>query len=175
LLWAKVLRQVPKARLVLLAGPGSHRDRTGDYLAQEGIDKSRLEFAEPAPRRDYLQLYHRIDIVLDSFPYNGHSTSLDSFWMGVPVVTWIGPTPVSRAGWCQLSNLNLPELAGHSPEAFVGIACALAADRKRLAELRRTLRPRMEQSPLMNIEGFARNIEAAYRNMWELWCTSARG
>ena len=169
-LWAQVLRQVENSRLLLLAPQGSHRQRTLDRLGQEGIDPGRIEFVPPQPRREYLELYHRIDLGLDSFPYNGHTTSLDSFWMGVPVVTLVGQTAVSRAGWCQLSNLGLTELAAQTPEQFVRIAVELARDLPRLEELRSTLRQRMEQSPLMDAPRFARNIEAAYRQMWRTWC-----
>jgi len=165
-LWAQVLQKVPGSRLLLLAGDGDHRQRTIGRLAQEGIDPTRVEFAPRQSRRGYLQLYHRIDLGLDSFPYNGHTTSLDSFWMGVPVVTRIGSTAVSRAGWCQLSNLGLPDLAGQTSEQFVQIAVQLASNLPRLQQLRTTLRPRMEASPLMDAPRFARNIEAAYRQMW---------
>jgi len=169
-LWAAVLRQVAGARLLLLTRPGAQRLTTAEFMVRQGVAAERLEFVDPRPRRDYLELYHRIDVGLDSFPYNGHTTSLDSFWMGVPVVTLVGPTAVSRAGWCQLSNLGLPELAGQTPEEFVRIAVALARDLPRLAELRSTLRHRMERSPLMDAPRFARNIEAAYRQMWRVWC-----
>jgi predicted O-linked N-acetylglucosamine transferase (SPINDLY family) len=171
-LWAAVLRQVKGSRLLLRAQPGSHRQRTADRLSQDGIDPERIEFVGHLPRRKYLQMYHRLDIGLDSFPYNGHATSLDSFWMGVPVVTLVGQRVVSRAGWCQLSNLGLTELAGHTPEQFVQIAVELAKDLPRLAALRATLRQRMEQSPLMDAPKFARNVEAAYRQMWRTWCES---
>jgi protein O-GlcNAc transferase len=90
--------------------------------------------------------------------------------MGVPVVTLVGKTAVSRAGWCQLSNLGLQELAATTPDEFVKIAVELATDLPRLAELRSTLRPRMEQSPLMDAPKFARDIESAYRQMWRKWC-----
>jgi protein O-GlcNAc transferase len=120
-------------------------------------------------------VYHRIDIGLDSFPYNGHTTSLDSFWMGVPVVTRVGQSAVSRAGWCQLSNLRLSELAGQTSDQFVRIAVELATDLPRLNELRATLRQRMERSPLMDAERFARNIEAAYRQMWRKWTEQGGG
>jgi predicted O-linked N-acetylglucosamine transferase (SPINDLY family) len=169
-LWAQVLRQVERSRLLLLSAQGSHRRRTLEQLSQEGIDPARIEFASFRPRRDYLELYHRIDVGLDSFPYNGHTTSLDSFWMGVPVVTLVGQTAVSRAGWCQLSNLGLTELAAHTPDQFVRIAVELAGDLPRLKELRATLRQRMERSPLMDAPKFARSIEAAYRQMWKTWC-----
>jgi protein O-GlcNAc transferase len=169
-LWAGVLRHVENSRLLLLAPDGSHRQRTLDRLSQEGIAAARVEFVPRRSRREYLEVYHGIDLGLDSFPYNGHTTSLDSYWMGVPVVTLVGQTAVSRAGWCQLSNLGLTELAAQSAEQFVRIAVQLAADLPRLKELRSTLRQRMEQSPLMDAPKFARNIEAAYRQMWQKWC-----
>ena len=164
-LWAQVLRRVENSRLLLLAPLGSHRQRTVDRLAQDGIDPGRVQFISRLSRRDYLHVYHRIDVAVDSFPYNGHTTSLDALWMGVPVVTLVGKTPVARAGWSQLSNLGLTELAGHTPEQFVEIAAALASDLPRLSELRGTLRQRMERSPLMDAPRFAAGIEAAYRQM----------
>jgi predicted O-linked N-acetylglucosamine transferase (SPINDLY family) len=118
----------------------------------------------------YLEIYRRIDVGLDSFPYNGHSTSLDSFWMGVPVITLVGETVVGRAGLSQLTNLGRTELIAHTPEEYVRTAAELAGDLPRLAEMRRTLRPRMEASPLMDAAGFTRDIEAAYRQMWRAWC-----
>jgi predicted O-linked N-acetylglucosamine transferase (SPINDLY family) len=171
--WAKVLSQVERSRLLLLSGEGSHRQHTLDLLSKAGVSPDRVEFVTHQPRQKYLELYHRIDLGLDSFPYNGHTTSLDSFWMGVPVITLVGQAPVARAGWSQLSNLGLPELAGKTPEEFVSIAVALAKDQPRLQELRQTLRQRMEQSPLMDAPGFARGIEAAYRQMWQRWCAQA--
>jgi protein O-GlcNAc transferase len=169
-LWARVLQQVAGSRLLLLAKQGGHRRRSVDRLAREGIDPERVEFVSYLPRRRYLELYHRIDIGLDTFPYNGHTTSLDSLWMGVPVVTLVGKTAVSRAGWCQLSNLGLCELAATTAEQFVRIAVDLSEDLPRLSALRGTLRQRMEHSPLMDGPRFARNIEAAYRQMWRVWC-----
>ena len=169
-LWAKVLRQVDKSRLLLLAPPGSHRQRVIDRLSQHAIDAGRIEFVSHQPRRGYLELYHRIDLGLDSFPYNGHTTSLDSLWMGVPVVTLVGQTAVSRAGWSQLSNLGLRELAAHTPEQFAQIAVDLARNLPKLGELRATLRQKMEGSPLMDAGSFAMGIEEAYRRMWRNWC-----
>ena len=109
---------------------------------------------------------------LDMIPYNGHTTSLDSFWMGVPVITLIGSTVVGRSGWCQLCNLDMKELAAQTPAQFVKIATALANDLPRLVALRSDLRQRMRTSPLMDAPRFARNIEAAYRQMWRKWCES---
>jgi predicted O-linked N-acetylglucosamine transferase (SPINDLY family) len=89
--------------------------------------------------------------------------------MGVPVVTRIGRTVVGRLGWSQLCNLGLPELAARDDEEFVSIATTLANDLPRLADLRRTLRDRMKQSPLTDAPKFAQNIENAYREMWRTW------
>ena len=90
--------------------------------------------------------------------------------MGVPIVTLLGKTVVGRAGWSQLCNLGLKELAAETPEQYVALAANLAGDLPRLQELRRTLRQRMLQSPLMDAERFARHMESAYRQMWRRWC-----
>jgi predicted O-linked N-acetylglucosamine transferase (SPINDLY family) len=146
-----------------------------DRLLRDGIEADRIEFVEPRPRREYLQLYHRIDLGLDTFPYNGHTTSLESLWMGVPVVRMIGATAVGRGGLSILTNVGLPELVATSQEQYVHIATELARDVPRLSELRSTLRQRMEQSPLMDAPKFARSIEAAYRQMWRRWCETIPG
>jgi len=173
-LWARVLRKVTDSRLILLSKLGSHRRRTEEALLKEGVEIHRVEFVDFRPRREYLELYHRLDIVLDTFPYNGHTTSLDALWMGVPGVSLAGATPVSRAGLSQLTNLGLPELAAHSETEYVNTATALARDLPRLTELRSTLRGRMERSVLMDAAHFARSIEAAYREMWQAWLQSDR-
>jgi predicted O-linked N-acetylglucosamine transferase (SPINDLY family) len=90
--------------------------------------------------------------------------------MGVPVVTLAGRTAVGRGGVSILANVGLPELIAQTPQQYVQIATDLAGDLPRLGELRRTLRARMQASPLMDAPRFARNIEAAYRQMWRNWC-----
>ena len=139
-LWAQVLKRVGGSRLFLLAEVGSHRQTVLDHLAREGIDPVRVEFVPLQPRPKYLACYHRIDIGLDTLPYNGHSTSLDAYWMGVPVVTLVGKTVAGRAGLSQLTNLGLGELAAHTPSEFVEIVAKLASDLGRLSELRATRR-----------------------------------
>ena len=167
-LWAEVMRQTPLSRLLLMARPGSHRDRILSFLDACGVGRDRVRFADFQPTDRYLATYHQIDVGLDTFPYNGHTTSLDSLWMGVPVVTLAGRTVVGRAGFSQLSNLGLPELAASEPEDFVRIAAALAADLPKLANLRTTLRARMEHSPLMDAKSFAGGIEEAFGRMTRL-------
>jgi len=134
------------------------------------VTEDRVDFVEVQPRKQYIESYHRMDVMLDSFPYNGHTTSLDAMWMGVPVVSLAGEQIVSRAGLSQLSNLGLPELVAFTEEEYVNIAVELARDIPRLEALRVTLRSRMEASVLMDGERFARGIEGAYRTMWRRWC-----
>jgi predicted O-linked N-acetylglucosamine transferase (SPINDLY family) len=169
-LWARVLGAVVGSQLLLLAKLGSHRQRTLDFLGRRGVAPERVEFVAPRPRPEYFALYHRADIGLDTFPYNGHTTSLDSFWMGVPVVTLLGRTVVGRAGLSQLTNLGLEELAAATPDDFVRLATDLAGDLPRLAALRAGHRERMLRSPLTDATGFARAIELAYQDMWRTWC-----
>jgi predicted O-linked N-acetylglucosamine transferase (SPINDLY family) len=165
-LWEPILQSLPTSRLVLLAPIGGHRTRVTGYFQSRGIDPTRIEFTEFQPRRNYLETYRKIDIGLDTIPYNGHTTSLDSFWMGVPVITRVGQTVVGRAGLSQLCNLELTELTAETDHQFTDIALKLAADLPRLADLRKTLRGKMKISPLMDAPKFAANIESAYRQMW---------
>jgi predicted O-linked N-acetylglucosamine transferase (SPINDLY family) len=174
-LWAKVLHAVPQARLLLRAPRGQARERVLAVLEQNGIAATRVEFAAKQPRLDYLKLHHQIDFCLDPIPCNGHTTSLDAFWMGVPTITLVSTqTAFGRAGWSQLCNLSLKELAAQTPEEYVALAAGLAADLPRLKKLRSTLRDRMQHSPLMDDNRFARGMEEAYRHMWRKWCGRAK-
>lgn len=170
-LWARLLGRLEGARLVILSPRGSHRQHALKIFASEGVAGDRIEFVEPCARREYLKLYHRIDVVLDPIPYNGHTTNLDALWMGVPVVSLAGARAVSRAGLSQLSNLGLSEWGAFNEDDYIAIAARLAEDLPRLAEWRTTLRRRMETSVLMDASHFARQIEEAYRMMWREWCS----
>ena len=171
-LWAEILISVPRSRLILHSDPGMHLDALHDRFARKGISPDRLEFQGKYPWPKYIQSYDRIDIALDPFPWGGGITTFDALWMGVPVVSLVGRTAVGRGGTSILRNLGLPELIARTPEQYVKIATNLARDMPRLAELRRTLRARMKASPLMDAPRFARNVEAAYRQMWRNWCES---
>jgi predicted O-linked N-acetylglucosamine transferase (SPINDLY family) len=163
-LWEKILVDLPNSRLAILALPGSHRER---LLGRMRAVCDRVSFLDPRPRSEYLKLFHTIDLALDTFPYNGHTTSLDGLYMGVPMVTLRGATIAGRAGVSQLTNLGLPQLIAESPADYVRIARTLAEDLPQLADLRATLRSRMQQSVLMDAKRFAREIESAYRQVWQ--------
>ena len=165
--WAPVLRRVPGSRLLVLAPRGSARRALAENDAFRGIDPDRIQFVDRRPRIDYLGTYNQIDICLDTYPYNGHMTTLDALWMGAPMVTMAGQTPFSRGGASILANVGLSELVARDSEAFIDIAVSLAVNLPRLAEIRSTLRQRMTASPLTDAVRFARDIEAAYRRMWQ--------
>lgn len=168
-LWARVMAAMPDSRLMLLAHRGTHRDRTIAFLQSLGIAPGRVQFQDRRAHSEYLRLYRQVDIALDTFPCNGHVTSLDCFYMGVPVVTQVGATLMGRAGLSQLMNMGLPELIAHSADEYVEIAGRLARDVDRLAAMRAAMRGRMEGSPLMDAKQFARDIESLYREMWSRW------
>ncbi len=175
-LWAKVMRATPDSRLILLAAEGSHRARISGDLAAEGAARECVEFVTPRPMAEYLKLYQHIDIGLDTLPYNGHTTSVDAFWMGVPVVvTLVGNTTVGRAGLSLAMNLGLEELVAWTAGEFVEKAAGLARNGPRLRDYRTSLRERMRKSPLMDARGYAREIEACYRQMWRTWSAGSRG
>lgn len=171
-LWAKVLVENPDSRLLMLAPRDWARDSVRQVLEQNGVEPSRVDFVDFQSRDQYLETYGRIDIALDTLPYQGHTTSLDAYWMGVPVVTLLGDTIAGRAGLSLASNLNLLDWVAHEPSAFVQIATRNARDSAGLSRLRGELRQRLQSSPLMDAAGFARDLEAAYRQAWRAYCAA---
>jgi predicted O-linked N-acetylglucosamine transferase (SPINDLY family) len=170
-MWARVLRAVPDSRLLLHCPTGATQTRLRTWFESEGITRDRLELVpRTSTRMEYLLTHQRIDIVLDSFPYNGGTTTCEALWMGVPVVTLAGDTAVSRLGLTICENLGLSELVAFSEDDYVRIATEVASDQPRLAALRATLRARMQASPLMDAPRFGRHVETAYRTMWRKWC-----
>jgi predicted O-linked N-acetylglucosamine transferase (SPINDLY family) len=169
-LWAKVLHAVAGSRLVVLVPEGEAREAFFRAFERLGIERLRIEPVGFRARLPYLATYRSIDVCLDTFPYGGHTTSLDALWMGAPVVTLVGPTVVGRAGLCHAMNLDLPELVASTPDQYVSIAARLCGDLAALSSLRQGLRGRMEKSPLMDASRFARNLEAAFRRAWVNYC-----
>ena len=136
----------------------------------EGIDPQRVRFLEKAPRQQYLAMYHEIDLCLDTFPYNGATTTLDTLWMGVPTIALRGERGISRSGYSIMQSLGASELIARDADEYVRLNVQLARDVTRRKELRSTLRRRLERSPLMDATAFVRDLEAGYRQMWRDWC-----
>ena len=169
--WLTIMARVPRSRLLILAYSGGYLERHLHSLARErDIEPDRIELFDKRPRSDYLLLQQQADIALDPFPFNGHTTTCDSIWQGVPVVKFEGDRYASRFGSSVLANVGLENLIAHSSEEYIEIAVQLATDRDRLAQLRAELRPRMAASVLLDFKGFTRNLEQVYRQMWRAWC-----
>ena len=182
-LWARVLGTVPPStssgrggsKLLLSVVSADAAGTVRKRLESYGLPSDRLIVTDKTrTRREYLQRFSEIDIALDTWPFNGITTSCDGLWMGVPCVSMTGETSVSRAGKSILHGAGMGELATESPERFVTVASQLARDVDRLAQMRRTMRDRLLASALMNHRGFARKLEAAYREMWRAWCSQPR-
>jgi protein O-GlcNAc transferase len=174
-LWAAVLRRVGGSGLVIksvnLADEGARRLYHERFVAA-GMSPERFELLGPAGSYlEHLQRYHRVDIALDTLPYNGTTTTCEALWMGVPVVTLTGPAHVSRVGTSLLRNVGMGELAADSGDAYVDIAASLAFDLPRLKTLRSTLRGRLNSSPLMDGLHYASQVESALRSAWVSWCS----
>jgi predicted O-linked N-acetylglucosamine transferase (SPINDLY family) len=164
-------------------GSPASRVATGGFAAASAVERVRQQFVahgiaaeriellghEMDPMR-HLATYARLDVALDTFPYNGTTTTCEAMWMGVPVVTLAGRTHAGRVGVSLLEIVRLRELIAQDHDGYIRLAVELAQDRKRLAELRAGLRARMRTSPLMNGYDFARRLESAYRTMWRAWC-----
>jgi predicted O-linked N-acetylglucosamine transferase (SPINDLY family) len=171
LLWARLLQSVPGSRLLMLGVPaGESCDKLRATFARQGISAERLEIHGMLDYAQYLEVCRKADIALDPFPYNGGTTTCDSLWMGVPVITLAGSSGQARAGVSLLSAVDLRELIAQTGEEYLAIARALAADLDGLSALRSGMRARMRASPLMDAAGFARDLEAVYREIWRDWC-----
>jgi protein O-GlcNAc transferase len=174
-LWARVLEAVPRSRLVLVVNAVDPATALKQRLVKLGLPVDRVIVAgKVRHRREYLERFNAIDIALDTFPFNGITTTCDGLWMGVPLVTLGGKTSVSRSGRSIMCGLGMPELATSSPEEFVRVASDLALDIPRLSKMREGMRQRMANSPLMDHRGFTTHLESAYRTMWSEFIQSAK-
>lgn len=173
--WAKVLAAVPSSRLMLKSFALSSvrgRARILDGFAVQGIPAERLDLVNWSPEtQNHLELYNKVDIALDTFPYNGTTTTCEALWMGAPVISLEGGHHAARVGASLLSVLGLQELITQNTAGFVQIAARLAADPERLIALRAGLRERMAASALLDHAGYTRNLETAYRGMWRAYCS----
>jgi predicted O-linked N-acetylglucosamine transferase (SPINDLY family) len=172
--WATLLAAVPASRLVL-KGRGltdqSVRERYFARFAAAGLPADRVDLLErTAETKDHLALYHGIDIALDTFPYNGTTTTCEALWMGVPVVTLCGDRHVARVSASLLTAVGHPEWIGASEADYVRLATELASDRTRLAAIRTSLRGEMAASPLLDHAGQAARFGTALRDCWRTWC-----
>ncbi len=172
--WSEILTQVPSSRLLLeMEGLDDYKflKQVQKRLKQQNISLDRVVLMQ-RKRSNQFSLYNKVDLALDPFPCNGGTTSMDTLWMGVPLVTLAGNHFAARMGVTILTNAGLPELIAQNTDQYISIVVELAKDRARLKNIRHNLRDKFANSPAMDQKGFARDIEAAYRGMWEKYCDS---
>ena len=166
-LWGEILRCVPKAHLLLKHTlPGMEPlSRMRARAERAGIDLARLELRPGS--KDYLRDYLDVDIILDTYPYQGGGTTCEALFMGLPVVTTAGSRHGARFAVSLLKNVGLGELVAESPVAYVERAVGLANDAELLAALHTAIPGMMRASPLMDGARYVRAVEAAYEMIWE--------
>ncbi|HVU15782.1 MAG TPA: tetratricopeptide repeat protein [Candidatus Didemnitutus sp.] len=174
--WALLLDRVPGSRLLLKGrglGDAATRRRYFERFAALGLAEARVELLERTVGTDeHLAAYHRVDIALDTFPYNGTTTTCEALWMGVPVVSLCGDRHAARVGASLLAAAGHSEWVAGTTDDYLRVATALAGDRTRLAELRQGLRADLRAGPLLDHVSQAGRFGTALRSCWRDWCAS---
>jgi predicted O-linked N-acetylglucosamine transferase (SPINDLY family) len=168
--WAEVLRRAPAAALLLknkrLYDPPTLAALRSRFESL-GVDAARVDVMPYAPNRlDHLRTYDRIDFQLDTFPYNGTTTTCESFWQGVPVVAVEGKVHAARVSQSLLHAVGLDELVAKDLEGYIQTAAALAQDIPRLSKLRSSMRGRMESSALRDEKGYCERFGRILLDAW---------
>ncbi len=172
--WSRILKAVPNSQLVMKTfgfRDGMTRHYMMDMFAQKGISAERIIMQASDLSPKHLESYNFVDMGLDTFPFNGATTTCEAMWMGVPVITLAGAAYHSRVGTSLLSNVGLTELIAKTHDEYIEIAVNLANDIERLQSLRESLRDMMTHSPLTDARKFIVDLENCYRTVWEKWCS----
>ena len=166
--WADILHKVPNSKLILKSSNEVFDEK--DYLKlflEEGISKNRVEiYGRLANYQDHLNLYNLIDICLDTFPYNGATTTCEALWMGVPVIALLGDRHVGRVGASILNSAGLKDFVAEDSDAYIDLATEYAGNEDYLENLRLSLRQKIQSSSLCDADTAARSLETAYKEMW---------
>ncbi|MFM1988310.1 MAG: hypothetical protein RJA99_1267 [Pseudomonadota bacterium] len=165
--WMRILRAVPGSVLWLRDGGQVAARNLRREAARRGVDGARLVFAPVVPNAEHLARHRAADLVIDTLPYNAHTTASDALWAGVPVVTLLGTTFPGRVAASLLRAIGLDDLVARTPGEFEALAIALATDPRRLDAVRRRLAANRGRAPLYDTDRHARHLEAAYRTMVE--------
>lgn len=170
-LWGQIFHAMPQARLRFHSkqmNSPAVREQLQKRLAHFGIQPERVTIEGTiSSREDYLATHAEVDIILDSFPYPGITTTCEALWMGVPTLTLAGDTMLARQGASLLTCAGLEEWVARNKEEYVALALAQAADVNRLAQLRSGLRQKVLASPLFDAPRFAPHLEDALQGMWQ--------
>jgi len=153
-------------------GDADLKNRYAEWFSACGISADRLEILTWLPLEAHLAVYHRVDIALDAFPFNGCVNTLEGMWMGVPTISLVGETCVARTGSMLLSRTGLGYFACPSRDDYVAKAVALARHPDALARIRASMRGRLQASSLCDKTRMAVELEEGYRSIWRRWCAA---
>jgi len=170
-LWSAVLQAVPDSRFVIGNDDGSSFAETiTSEFTKHGINAGRVVLHKRVPLQEYLKLHSEVDIILDSFPYGGGTTSCHALWMGVPVVGIYSPSSILQVSRSILNAFGMLDFFAEDKKQYIEIAKRWADDIPRLALLRRSLRQHIQSYPLADPEVFAKYFERGLRKIWKRWC-----
>jgi predicted O-linked N-acetylglucosamine transferase (SPINDLY family) len=165
-IWCALLVQTPGSVLWLLHSEQAEGNLRREAM-QRGVAPHRLVFAQDLPQDQHLARLRLADLVLDTLPYNAHTTASDALWAGVPLVTCAGDTFASRVAGSVLHAVGLSDLVTHSLHEYAALAAALLADPLRLRELRDRLARQRLGVPLFDVAGYTLDLESLYVDMWQ--------
>lgn len=170
-LWAAMLQAIPTSRLLMLAvAEGETQQRLKQYFSDKGIAPHRLDLYGSLPLAEYRRKLLEVDLTLDPVTVNGATTTCESLWMGVPVISLVGERFPSRAGLSILNTVGLADFAVTTSDDYIHLAAHLAENLALLAEIRAGLRAHVAVSPLIDEVNFTRHLELLYREVWQKWC-----
>jgi predicted O-linked N-acetylglucosamine transferase (SPINDLY family) len=173
--WSEILNRSPGTRLFLknsTLGREANREFLFRRFERHGVRRERIELDGPSEHYQFLAAYSRIDVALDTFPYNGGTTTSEALWQGVPVLTFRGDRWAARTSASILREGDLGEFVGADLRDYVerAVALALAPDSpSRLTDLRRNMRSQLAQSPLCDTAALARHMEGLYVRIFDQW------
>lgn len=165
--WCRLLHRLPRAVLWLLQTADSGVDALRREARDRGVDPSRLYFAKLIPNHEHLSRLAAADIFIDTWPCNGHTSTSDALWAGVPAVTLSGATFASRVAGSLLRAVGTPELVCGTAQAYEDLVVALAHDQPRRAAISERLAASRQHSTLFDGRLRAREIEHLYQQMWD--------
>ena len=179
--WAEILRRAPDSRLLLHhEAVRPYSEEAAHFIEREirarfaalGVDRGRVDFVGKLDLRRHFELYSRVDLCLDPFPYNGTTALCEGLWMGVPAVALAGKTHVSRVAASLLQAVGLNDFVCGTEEEYIAKAVKMSENPERLSRLRAGMRERLSKSALMDGAGLARAVEHQYRLIWRRYCRS---
>ena len=165
--WMQILKMVDGSVLWLLKDNPWVSENLKKEAAKQGIDATRLVFAERMSLPEHLARHRHADLFIDTLPCNAHTTASDALWTGLPVLTLMGESFASRVAASLLNAIGLSELITTSQEEYIALAVKLADNSHKLADIKQKLKQNRLTTPLFDAPLFTKNIEAAYTIMYE--------